>query len=102
MGKGFGIAALVIAVIAIFIPFGIFLSCVAIVLAVIAGLSGDKVFAGATSLIVLVNTFMLSPAVWIWLNQGGSGLAWAFVIASLLPFGAMFLNSSGKIVRNRP
>jgi len=61
MAKGFGIAALVCAIVAIFVPFvGIVVSGIAIVLAIVAALSGDRVFATATSLIAAVNTFFLS------------------------------------------
>lgn len=69
MAKGFGIAALVCAIVAIFVPFvGIVVSGMAIVLAIVAALSGDRVFATATSLIAAVNTFFLSPSVMIVLH----------------------------------
>ena len=69
MAKGFGIAALVCAILAIFIPFvGIVVSGIAIVLAIVAALSGDRVFATATSLIAAVNTFFLSPSVMLVLH----------------------------------
>lgn len=45
-GTGFGIAALVVAILAIFVPVvGIFVSGVALVLAALAALAGDRVFA---------------------------------------------------------
>jgi hypothetical protein len=51
MAKGFGVAALVFALIAIFTPFGIFVSAIAIIFAVISALAGDRIFATATALI---------------------------------------------------
>jgi hypothetical protein len=57
MGKGFGIAALVCAILAIFIPlYGLWISAVAIALAVMAAFGDDKVFSSATPLVVGVNT----------------------------------------------
>ena len=106
MDKGFGIAALVVAIVAIFVPvYGIHISALAIVLAVIAAFAGDRVFATATPLIAGVNTFYLSPSVWLMLEgtkqSGGQGsfylVAFAFLAA---PFVAMALNSSGTIAIN--
>jgi len=100
MAKGFGIAALVFAIVAIFIPFGVVLSAVAIVLAIVAALLGDKTFATATSLIALVNTFFLSPSTWVFLESGDRNasiaLKAAVFIFCLLPIGAIFLRASRK------
>lgn len=69
MAKGFGIAALICALLALAIPLvGIVVSGIAIVLAIIAALSGDRVFATATSLIAGINTFFLSPSVMLVLH----------------------------------
>jgi hypothetical protein len=101
MAKGCGIAALVFAILAIFIPFGIIVSVIAIVFAVVAALAGDKVFAVATALIALVNTFVLSPSTWILLAgsdpSASSVLKVVFFVACLLPIGAIFLHSTGKM-----
>jgi hypothetical protein len=100
MDKGFGIAALVLAILAIFIPFGIIVSAIAVVLAAVGALAGDKVFAIATALIALVNTFVLSPSTWILLAGSDAGassvLKIIFFVICLLPIGAIFLRSSGK------
>jgi hypothetical protein len=101
MSKGFGIAALVCAILAIFIPLGIFLSAVAIVLACIAALAGDRIFATATAIIAVVNTLFLSPSTWIMLG-GGDPAAKSFMtglilVGGALPFVAMALNAAGKI-----
>ena len=100
MGKGFGIAALIFAIIAIFVPlFGIFISAFAIVLAVIAALAKDRVFATAVPLIAGVNTFFLSPTVWPTLlaeatqngmtSQSLTAIIWSFLAA---PFVVMALD----------
>jgi hypothetical protein len=101
MSKGFGIAALVCAIIAIFIPFGIVVSAVAIVLACIAALAGDRIFATATAVIALVNTLFLSPSTWIMLG-GNDPSAHNFMMTLILvgvalPFVAMALNAAGKL-----
>jgi hypothetical protein len=101
MGKGFGIAALIVALIAIFVPFyGIFFSALAIVLAVVAALATDRMFATAVPLIAGVNTFLLSPSTWFMMlsaadqkgisSQGLTAIIWAFLSA---PFIAMALDS---------
>lgn len=101
MAKGFGIAALVCALIAVFLPFGIVLSAIAIGFAVISALAGDRVFATATALIAFVNTVFLSPSTWIYLG-GGDALAQnvitgVIIAFAALPFAAMVLNAAGKI-----
>ena len=101
MSKGFGIAALVCAIVAIFIPFGIVVSAVAIVLACIAALAGDRIFATATAVIALVNTLFLSPSTWIMLGGNDPG-AHSFMMTLILvgvafPFVAMALNAAGKL-----
>jgi hypothetical protein len=70
MGKGIGIAALVFAIIAIFVPvFGIMVGWLALFLATLAALFGDKTFTIAALVITAVNYFFLSPLLWV----SGSG-----------------------------
>jgi hypothetical protein len=101
MSKGFGIAALVFAILAIFIPLGIFVSALAIVLAFMAALAGDRIFATATAIIALINTIFLSPSTWIMLGASDSNsksvLTMIILVGGALPFVAMILNSAGKI-----
>lgn len=101
MSKGFGIAALVCAIIAIFIPLGIAVSAVAIVLACTAALSGDRIFATATAVIALVNTLFLSPSTWIMLGSNDPGaktfMTMLILVGAALPFVAMALNAAGKL-----
>lgn len=71
MAKGFGIAALVLAILAIFIPVGgVLISAIAVLFAAIAGFSGDRGFSIATALIAGVNTYFLSPSLWL-MQMGG-------------------------------
>jgi hypothetical protein len=65
MQKGFGIAALVIAIIAIFIP--LFGPWVTIISALLAALAYGSGFAfGISSIVInLINIFILSPTVWV-------------------------------------
>jgi hypothetical protein len=73
MSKGFGIAALVVALIALAVPFvGIVVTALAVLLAIVAALSGDRVFATAVSIIAFVDTFVLSPSTWIFVSTPGS------------------------------
>jgi hypothetical protein len=75
MSKGFGIAALIVALIALVVPFvGVVVSALAVILAIVAAFSGDRVFATAVSIIVFVDTFVLSPSTWVLITQpGGAG-----------------------------
>jgi hypothetical protein len=105
LASGFGIAALVLAILAIAIPFGIVLSGVAILLSVIGALAGDRLFATATAVIAVVNALVLSPSTWI-LMGGNDQSARSFitaviVVGGLLPFGAMLLNATGNVVLGR-
>jgi hypothetical protein len=104
MAKGFGIAGLAIAIIAIFIPFfGLYVSVVAVILAAVAALAGDRIFATATTLIAFVNTMFLSPSTWLSLytpTYRGFMTVMILIIGSL-PFIAMALNAASKASRSR-
>ena len=74
MNKGFGIAALVFAILSIFIPaVSIYVVWLALVLATLAALTGDKVFSFSTFLICLVNVIFLSPLTMLVLVQKEMG-----------------------------
>jgi hypothetical protein len=103
MNKGFGIAALVLSIIAMFVPlYGLWISGIACALAVVSALSGDRIFAVATPIIAGVNTYFLSPAVSYILTQDPSGhlIILLFLAA---PFAAIALNASGVFkTKNTP
>ena len=107
MAKGFGIAALVVAIIAIFVPFyGIHLSAIALILAALAALAGDRAFAVATPIIAAADAYFLTPSLWLAMKgteqSGGSGGLWMGLIVFLAaPFVAIALNASGMIVLDR-
>ena len=74
MGKGAGVAALTIAILAIFVPLvGFVVSGLAIVLAIAAALAGDRVLSTATALVALVDTFFLSPTITVVLQSQKEG-----------------------------
>ena len=102
MGKGFGIAALVVVIIAMFVPIvGIFVSGIAMLLAVVAALGGDRAFATATPIIGGLNTFVFSPSTWMMMGGQTDSERTMFVLVILLamaaPFIAMILNATGKL-----
>jgi hypothetical protein len=75
-------------------------------LAAIAALSGDRAYATATPLIAGVNTFFLSPSVWMAMEgsrQSGEQTGFVLAILAFLvaPFVAMILNASGKVALSR-
>ncbi len=98
MKQGFGIAALVVAILAIFVPFySVVVSGVALILAAVAALAGDRPFAIATPLIAAANLFLFSPVTLAGLAHSSGG--WVIVLIFLaLPVAAIALNASGKLV----
>lgn len=114
MAKGFGIAAIICAILAIFIPLGgIAISGIAIVFAIIGALSGDKAFATATSLIAGINTFFLSPSITLTLKTTpvGTGIGIFLFVCAAAPIAAIVgrsiydssqpINSGGKPIGER-
>ena len=66
MGKGLGIAALVLSILAIFVPVvSIFVVCLAMLLCAIAGVLGERPFSISSWLISAINLFFLSPLIWV-------------------------------------
>lgn len=108
MAKGFGIAALILAIAAMFVPiFGIFVSGIAILFAVIAALAGDRAFATATPLVGGINTFFFSPSTWVMMGGQTEADRTTFVLVLLggiaAPFIAMVLNAAGVVgAKNAP
>lgn len=98
MGKGLGISALVFAIISLFVPFfGIIVSGIGVLLAVFSAVAGDRIFATATSVIVGVNIFFLSP-----LSLGvilqSNGLLLGVLACLAAPFVAIAINASGTFM----
>lgn len=64
--KGLAIAALVCALLAIIVPiYGFYVSALSLVLAVFAALSGERVFVKVVPIIAFVNSYFLSPSLWL-------------------------------------
>src|SRR5436190_20492478 len=103
MAKKFGIAALVVAIVAIIVPFyGLYLSTGAVALSVIAALAGDRIYATATPIIAAVNVLFLSPLTWLLISDHNGRDVPSFYfqvgVFFVAPFVAMFLNSDRKSV----
>jgi hypothetical protein len=100
MSKGVGIAALVLAILAIFIPlYGLFISVIASVCAVISALAGDRIFAIAAPVITAANLLFLSPSFW-YIQNNSSDKTVNYVVLGVLvgaPFVAMYLCQNGKL-----
>src|SRR5690348_7625651 len=61
-GRICGLAALALAVVAIFVPVsGILVSCGASAVAVVAALLGERFFAMCAAIVIGVNSFLMSP-----------------------------------------
>jgi len=102
MSKGFGIAALIVALVAFGVPlFGLYVSWLAAILAAIAALAGDRVFATTTPIIAATNTLFFSPLALVAFagqNEGGSNaLLYITIVLFAAPFIAMVLNATGKV-----
>ncbi|MCJ8325151.1 MAG: hypothetical protein HRU29_11955 [Rhizobiales bacterium] len=98
MDKGFGISAIVVVIISFFIPvIGHIGVAIAMVLASIGALAGDRTFAIITTIVGAVSIFIFSPLMWVAIYGLGSvGVAFVIVILAL-PIIAIRLNASGKI-----
>jgi hypothetical protein len=107
MGKGLGIAALVVSIISIFIPlYGIFLGWLALLVVLFAALAGDITFTIAVVVISVINYIFLSPSLWIvaagaHLNPKQSSSASLIGLTAVLvivPMVALILRQVGKRV----
>jgi hypothetical protein len=66
MARGLGIGALVIGILSLTVPvISLYVVWLALLLAAVAAVAGDKTFAIATFAICLVNVLFLSPATWL-------------------------------------
>jgi hypothetical protein len=91
MAKLCGLAAVAVAIVAIFVPVtGILLSVIAVALAVLAALGGAFRSAAATSAIVATNSFLFSPVLWMTVMWPGQLFVAALVLFLVaLPLGAI-------------
>ena len=113
MIKGLGIASLVIAVIAIFIPLvGIWMAFFALGLVTFSALLGDRSIPVAVSLISFVNFYFLTPSLWFNNELAKTGnvtlgiffFPWSGVclFMAALPLIAIALNANGiKVIQKK-
>lgn len=102
IGRGVSVAAVVVAIISIFIPiYGLYLVIVGTVLATTSGLYGERPITIAATLINLLNVLFLSPSLYImlniqrWTNGNNVGLFWLVIVLLLcLPFVAIYLRAN--------
>lgn len=93
MAKGFGIAALVFAILAIFVPVvSIYVVAFAMLMAAVAGFFGDKVFTVASVAISVVNCYFLSPALKT-MMEGGGAIIWEVPLILAVPVVALVIGS---------
>lgn len=107
MAKGFGIAGLVLGILAIFVPVvSLFIIWLALVLVTLSAMFGDRIFSVATLTISIVNVLFLSPITIIALvgeqigteRTGGSSV---LLVGSLIVFAGpiigLILNATGRV-----
>ena len=108
IGAGFGLAAILAAIIGAFVPvIGLFIGWTALLLATVGALCGDKGFAIATTLISAVVFFFLTPSLWLDYAVGdqnvtGNGglVLWVSMMLLAAPVAAILLYSSGTFMLN--
>lgn len=103
LSSGIGLAALIIAVIGIFIPVvGLFIGWFALLIALVAALTGDKGLSIATVVVSALGFALLTPSLWV--EAGASSaqgsppvLRILTIILLLAPVAGMILFSTGKL-----
>lgn len=93
MKLSLAIAALVIVILAIFIPvYGIVLTALALILATVSALMGERAITIATTVVAFVSVIFLSPVIWVAVHAAESSsvryvayvLALAFLFAPIV------------------
>jgi hypothetical protein len=101
MRLGLGLGGLFIALVAIIMPLniGLFVSALALVLAAVAALAGERVCAILVPIVAATNLFLLSPITLAWLTSSSpanGGYLWPFIIVFLIaPVAAVIVNAMG-------
>ena len=105
MAKGFGIAALVFALLAVFIPVpvNVYMVGLVLILATVSAVAGDKPLTIAALLISGVNIVILSPVTmrFIRTESNGDTVALVLIVLFIAPIAAMILNANGTINLDR-
>ena len=105
MNKGLGVGAMVVAILAIFVPVvGIYVVWGALVLAALAAFMGDRTYPIVTVLISIVNVVFLSPMMLVAFtgeNQnGGSFYLYMTIALCFAPIVAMIMNVVASTNKN--
>lgn len=91
MGKGFGIAALVVVFFSFGIPLvGAYVTFIGLALAIAAALAGDKPLTIAAVVLAAVKLYLITPT-WLIVMKSSAGMAGFTLIIVLLPVGAMVM-----------
>lgn len=109
IGAGFGLAALIVALFGAFVLIvGLFVGWLALVLAALGALSGDRGFAIAATLVSGVVFIFLTPSLWADFavgdqNVAGNGYLLTTISLVLLaaPLAGIALNASGRLALNK-
>jgi ABC-type transport system involved in multi-copper enzyme maturation permease subunit len=100
MGRVIGALALAVAAVGIFVPLtGILFSLAATALAIVAALCGEYRLSGATSAVVAINSFVLSPSLWVMVPRGQLIMAIYILCLVGAPFCAMALSEYVPLYR---
>lgn len=93
VGRICGLAALALAIVAIFVPInGILISCAASAIAVVAALLGESRYPASAAIVIAVNSVVLSPLLWFTIMPPGQLVVIALVACLAgAPFGAIAL-----------
>ncbi len=94
MARGFGICAVIVAVIGAFVPFfGFWVGVAALIVATAGALAGDKVFAIVTVCISLAVFVFLTPSLF------ALPVLWVVAVVALcLPVVGIILHATGKLI----
>jgi hypothetical protein len=102
-GRGLSIAAFVVSIISIFVPFyGLYLIVIGTLLAIASAACGERPLTIAATTINLLDAIFLSPSLYLFLSvqdqagRGSAGTFWLIITALLcLPFLAMVVHAKG-------
>lgn len=102
MGKGFGIAGLVLAILSAFAAYGFNFGAIwiAMILCTVAALSGDRAFSIASILIAAVGLLLFSPltlgVITVNANHGDYGAAIAGFLPFAFPIAALLVDAAKR------
>ena len=109
VGTGIGIAALIFAIIGMFLPaVGLFVAWIALIIACFAALFGDKALTIATLIVSVVGFLQNTPTLWLTMTVNGvqsspsNALRVITLILLIAPIVCMILNTTGRLTLGKP